>query len=249
MIPPAAATEAPVVAFDLETTGTDPATDRIVELAILVPGMPARVFRVNPGIPIPPAATAIHGIGDGDVAGAPPFAAIAAEVQRLLAGATLLGYNSRTFDTPLLDCELRRAGEAGLDLDHVREIDVLRVWADVEPRTLTGAVRRWLDRDHPAAHGAAPDAAAALAVWERMSGILRLTPEDGRRMTRRGDEMDRDGRFVRDAEGHAVFNFGKHRGKRVRSVAGWEDYLRWMMTSDFPGSSKAVASGLLAGGR
>ena len=74
----------PLVVFDTETTGTNPRSDRIVEIACVKIHPDGRREnwhrRVNPGIPIPSASTAIHGICDADVAGQPRFADVAAEL-------------------------------------------------------------------------------------------------------------------------------------------------------------------------
>lgn len=232
-----------VVAFDTETTGVNPDRDRIVEVTLAEVGGRSVTYRVNPQVPIPAAATAVHGIRDVDVAGAPTFAAIAREVQGFVEGAVLLGYNSRSFDTVLLDAELKRAGCAGIDLARVREVDVLRIWHEVEPRTLTGAVRRWLGASHGGAHGSAADVAATLAVWEAISTQAALTLEDGLRLSRPPDEIDRAGKFVLDDDGYVVLTFGKHQGVPAHQVP--LDYFRWMVGQDFPGSTKAVVQRLL----
>lgn len=201
---------------------------------------------MDPGVPIPPGATAIHGISDADVRGAPPFSAIAPEVQRLVEGATLLGYNSRSFDTPLLDKELRRAGERGLDPHATQEIDVLRVWRAVEPRTLAGAMKRWTGREHREAHGAKADVAATLAVWEAIAGAFGLDAAYAARLTRPENEIDRGGKFKLNDAGVVCFAFGKHRDVPVRDVE--PGYLEWMSRQDFPTSTKAVIPRLIEGG-
>lgn len=232
-----------VVAFDLETTGTDPAKDRIVEICLAPVGEAPRTIRVDPGVPIPEAATRVHGIRDEDVRGLPRFAHVAADVQRAVADAVLLGYNSRSFDTPLLDAELKRAGQRGLDLDALREIDVMRVWNAVEPRTLAGAAQRWLGAAHETAHSAEADAVAALAVWSRIAETAGLTAEAGIRLTKPANEVDRAGKFAIDEAGRVVLTFGKHQGKPVNSVD--PAYLVWMSENDFPSSTKAVIARLI----
>lgn len=232
-----------VVFFDTETTGTDPENDRIVEICLMERGAPVETFRVNPGVPIPAAATAVHGITDADVKDAPAFADIAPKVQSIVEGAVLAGYNSRSFDTPLLHAELRRAGLPGIDLDTVEEIDVLRVWRAIEPRTLTGAVARWLDRDHADAHAAEGDVDAVSAVWNAIADARDLSLADAIRISKPANEVDRAGKFVQREDGEIVLTFGKH-----KNVPGSElplDYLQWMMNAEFPGSTKAVAARLI----
>ena len=127
--------------FDLETTGTDPEADRIVELAAVRPGDDElTVRRYQPGRPIPPGATAVHGIAADDVSDAPPFEEEAGRIQQLVEGRILCGYNIRSFDTVMLDLELRRAGQPGLDLEQVREVDLMRVWEEMEGGVRTAEV-------------------------------------------------------------------------------------------------------------
>ena len=232
-----------VVGFDLETTGTDPSTDRIVEICLMAPGGRAKVWRVNPGLPIPAGATAVHGITDADVADAPLFEEIAPEVQRYVDGAILLGYNSRTFDTPLLHAELRRAGQPGIRMETVQEIDVMRIWKAMEPNSLSGAVRRWLGRPHEGAHSAREDVRATLEIWKAMSTAYGLRELDGVAMSKPENELDREGKFALDENGEVIFNFGKHKGKPVRAVD--PGYLAWMSKDDFPSSTKAWVERLI----
>ncbi|MFQ5745862.1 MAG: exonuclease domain-containing protein [Gemmatimonadota bacterium] len=223
-----------LIAFDIESTGLDPAEDRIVELAIVRPGEPEPLLceRFNPGVPIPAAASAVHGIRDADVAGCPPFAARAAEIQALLEGAILIGFGSRRFDTLMLDAELRRAGQPGIDLDAVKEIDLLMVWIRSEPRDLGAAARRFLGKSHVEAHGALPDALvlgpllkAMMREWgHNLGAMVELSRPEG--------EVDRSRKFrLERGTGEVVFNFGQHRGELVREH---EDYLDWMLKADFP---------------
>ena len=162
--------------FDLETTSADPWTCRIVEMAFLPIGnwheRAPLVTRVSPGVPIPPEASEIHGIRDGDVADLPGFEAHAGRVQELVDEAVLVGYNSRTFDSIIIDRELRMAGQPGLKRDPERperithpEIDLLQLWHQLEPRTLQGALARFLSGELPnyQAHSAAEGGVPAVA--------------------------------------------------------------------------------------
>ncbi len=150
-----------LLAFDIEATGLDPYNDRILELAVIRVEDDTLVFHAffDAGVPIPPESTAVHGITDDSVVGCPTFAACAAAVQSLVDGAVLVGFVSRRYDTLMLDTELRRAGQPGLDLPTVKEIDLYRVWRESEPRDLASAVRRFLGRKHELAHKAVPDTA------------------------------------------------------------------------------------------
>ena len=91
----------PLAFFDLETTGTDPSRDKIVEIAVIRvdPGgeREATTHRINPERPIPPEATAVHGIADSDVASAPRFLEVARPLLDTLKDADLAGFNVRRF--------------------------------------------------------------------------------------------------------------------------------------------------------
>lgn len=239
----------PLVFFDLETTGTEKTLDRVVEIAAIAvaPEGPPRVFdrRVNPGVRIPSEATAVHGITDSDVAGAPSFPDIAPELLAFLGEADLAGYNIRSFDAPLLVREFQRAG-IPFSLEGRRIVDMQTIFFRKEPRDLAAALRFFAGREHAGAHGALADVVAAAEV---LAGQLRRygdlprtldglhefsTPVEGR-------WVDPDKRFVwRDGE--AVFNFGAHRGKSLALVAETKpDYLDWIIRGDFPEPAKEIA--------
>ena len=231
------------LAIDTETTGVDVATAKIVELALCGAEGPVFESRVDPDCHIPADATAIHGITDADVSDAPLFALIAPVVQQHLEGVGLVGYCHRSFDVLILDRELREAGLPGIDLDTVREIDLYRVWQEVEPRSLVGAVKRYCGRDHTEAHGALADATALVELLRAMAAAHGLTTAQMMAMSRPKDEVDRSGKFVRADDGQVLFNFSQHKGKPALSERGM---LEWMLARDFPADSKAVVRRLLA---
>lgn len=222
-----------LLAFDLEATGLDPFTDRVIELAVIRASDGVILFheRVNPRVRIPPQAAEIHGITDADVVDLPPFSHHAPYLQGLIAGAVLVGYGIRRYDTLLLDAELRRANQRGIDLTSVREVDLLRVWAESEPRTLGSAVERFLGHSHDAAHGALADAQVLPALLRAMSQRWGYELKDLLGKSKPEGEVDRSRRFRIDQRGEVVFAFGKHVGRPVRDH---DDYLDWMLASDFP---------------
>jgi DNA polymerase-3 subunit epsilon len=245
----------PLAFFDLETPGVAPATDRIVEIAVLRldpgGGRQARARRINPERPIPAEASAVHGIRDEDVREAPTFRQIARGLLDFLGDADLAGFNVRRFDVPLLDREFRDCG-LDLGLDRRRVIDAMAIFHRKEPRHLSAAVRFYLGRDHEGAHGAAADVEAAAEVLaaqvaryddlpatvEDLDGWCNPVPEDA---------VDRAGKFVR-REGEVVFAFGKHKGRPLREVAAREtDYLSWLLTCDFAPDAKALIESALRG--
>jgi DNA polymerase-3 subunit epsilon len=235
--------------LDCETTGLDPYHDRIVEITLLrvVPGAEREALTtlVDPGMPIPPSATATHGITDADVASAPSFAEIAGDVEGLVSGAVLVGYNSHRFDVPLIDAELRRASRAGLARDQhgavsAPEIDLLLLWRAFEPRDLATAARRFAGVEHDGAHRSKADAEILFGVLVGMldGGLPGLDGDEAKLIeaTRPADEIDRDGKFKRRDDGVAVFAFGKHDGRPVAEEMGYVD---WMMSKDFSPETKA----------
>jgi DNA polymerase-3 subunit epsilon len=161
--------ERPLIVFDTETTGTNPRADRVIEIACLKVHPDGRreqwLRRINPGIPIPPASTAIHGITDADVAGEPRFRELAPELAAFLAGCDLAGYNIAGFDLPVLRAEFLRAGVA-FEVSDRRLVDAQRIFFSREPRHLAAAARFYCQSEHAGAHGALADAEMTLRVLE-----------------------------------------------------------------------------------
>ncbi len=238
----------PIVCFDLETTGIDPASDRIVEISILRLEPDGtrltRTRRINPGRPIPEEATAVHGIRDEDVADAPSFRQVAKGLLELLEGADLTGFNVARFDIPLLDREFRDC-KLNLGLDQRRIVDAMTIFHRMEPRDLSAATRFYLGREHAGAHTAEADVAVSFEILEAqltrydelpdtvdaLDAWLRRVPENA---------ADQSGKFVHE-DGRVVFNFGKHKGKPLAEVAvAAPDYLKWILGSDFPDDAKQV---------
>jgi DNA polymerase-3 subunit epsilon len=247
----------PLAFFDLETTGIDPARDKIVEIALVRvdPDGSRRgtTRRVNPERPIPAEATAIHGIGDADVAGAPAFRQLARELLDLLGDADLAGFNVRRFDVPLLDREFKDCA-LDLALAQRRIVDVMTIFHKKEPRDLSAAVRFFLDREHEGAHGAEADVAASIDVFEaqlRRYQDLPRTVDDLDAWCNpvpRG-AVDRDGKFVL-REGEIVFAFGKQKGRALSEVARVQrDYLEWILKQDFPEDARLLVAKALKGER
>lgn len=248
------ALDRPLAFFDLETTGTRPDADRIVEICIVVvhpDGTDTRYTRrVNPGIPIPAGATAVHGIHDADVAEEPPFGDILPEVDRLLEGADLAGFNVISYDLPLLEAEYSRAGRP-FRRDGRRLVDAQRIFHLREPRTLSGAVRFYVGREHEGAHGAEADVLATVEVLdaqlERYDDLPRSV--DGlARASIPEDWVDAQGKIRWSGE-EALLDVGKHRGRSLRDLARDDpSYLRWIAEkSDFPADTRRIIAEALEG--
>lgn len=245
----------PLVFFDLETTGTDLLTDRIVEIAVIrvdpAGETTSRTRRLNPERPIPPEATAVHGIRDEDVRGEPTFRQIAQGLLEFVKDADLGGFNVRRFDVPLLDREFR---DCGLDLALAgrRVLDTMTIFHRKEPRDLSAAVRHYLRREHTGAHGAEADVTAALEVLdgqlERYDDLPRSVDELDAWCGPMAVTVDRAGKFVW-REGEVAFSFGRYQGRLLREVAREQpDYLRWILGQDFPPDARELVEQALREG-
>ncbi len=235
-----------VTFLDIESTGTDVATDRIVEIGLVtvIASTGERrqtVQRFNPGMPIPPAATEVHGITDADVADCLPFTAGAELLHgAYLDGFDLAGYNLARFDIPLLWEELHRAG-IKWDLTNIRVFDCDSIFKKKETRTLADAVRKFCGREHVGAHGAMSDASAVIDVLagqlEAYPDLAAMTPDELAAFCQMDQQkkLDLCGKLLIDADGDAIYNFGKFKGKKLKHEPG---YAEWMLTTDFPASTK-----------
>lgn len=232
-----------VVYFDLETTGTDPWRDRIVEFCFVPQPRDPLAYRevyrslVNPRRLIPAEATAVHGITDADVVNRPPFGSHAEFIQDLVGDAVLVGYNCRRFDTIVLHQELRAAGQLGLRVDERErivhpEIDLFAIWRAVEPRDLATAVARFAGVDLEAAHTATADTEALPGVLAGMVDAFGLPGDVAglQALTTPANAVDRDGKFVRDEDGRVLLTIGNAKGQPVHKEVG---FLRWMLSRDF----------------
>lgn len=230
----------PLAFIDLETTGLNPARDRIVELAVLrvSPGgdVLERVRRFNPEMPIPPEASAVHGIHDADVVGEAPFRSRAKSLARLLEPCDLAGFNIRRFDLPMLLAEFRRAG-VPFDVRGRRLVDIQMIFHREEPRDLTAAARFYLGRSHEDAHSALGDIRTSAAVLAAQLERYDL-PRDLDALHRYCDqvapfETEAERWFEEVRPGSYLFRRGKHRGRTLEDVAlEAPDYLYWMLSAE-----------------
>jgi DNA polymerase-3 subunit epsilon len=221
-----------VVVLDLETTGTNYKTDRIVQFAVLSvePGDIPYVFaaHVNPGVPIPPAATAVHGISDKDVTHAPSFAMMAEELLKELEDAVLIGYNLKKFDLPMLIEEFARCGIVFSPKDRLI-IDAFQIFREMQPRDLGGALKFFCGMTHENAHRADEDVDATALVLDGQLSRYADLPRSLDELHDRFATPDLMGKFRREGE-ELVFAFGKYSGRSLREVAETDSgYLEWML--------------------
>jgi DNA polymerase-3 subunit epsilon len=239
----------PLAVLDQETTGTDPKLDRIIEISVLrlLPGggRDHRTRRVNPGVLIPPEATAIHGISDDDVADCPAFRAIAPGLARFLDGCDLCGFNILGFDLRLLVAEYNRVGLV-FPVAGRRIVDACRIFHQREPRDLTAAYKFYCGLDHEGAHGAEADVLATAAILDAQVARYEDLPRtvDGLHAhCNDANAIDMSGMFGRDEDGVIVFIRGKYKGRSLYDIAASKpDYLEWMQREDFYDDTKAIAA-------
>lgn len=237
----------PLVIFDLETTGMNINRDRIVEISLLkvLPdgNEELRTYRVNPGMPIPPEVTEIHGITDEDVKDKPSFKEIAPELNAFLKECDFGGFNSNKFDFPLLVEEFYRA-DLEFDVEKRKFIDAQRIYHFKEPRNLKAAYRFYCDRELENAHSAEADTLATWAVLKAQLERYEDIPQDIEglhRMSGQNNLVDLAGRFIYANDGEVLFNFGKHKGRKVKDILKAEpNYYNWMMDGDFSMQTKNV---------
>ena len=234
----------PLAFIDLETTGTNLGTDRIIEIAIvkILPDKSKSIKRkiLNPEIPISPANSEIHGFTNEMVKDAPTFKQVAHELKQMLDGCDLAGYNSNRFDIPMLAEEFLRAG-VEFDLKGRKLVDVQKIFHQMEQHTLSAAYKFYCDKQLEGAHSAEVD---ATATYEVLLAQLQRYPTLGNTvdtvLKAIGEEVivDLARRFVMD-NGVEVFNFGKFKGRPVSEVLKAEpQYYDWMMKGDFPQHTK-----------
>jgi len=249
----------PLVFFDLETTGLRIGVDRIVEMALIRVSpqgdVMERVRRFNPEMPIPPEATAVHGITDEDVADEAPFPARARALAKLLEGCDLAGFNIRRFDLPMLEAEFARSGVA-FEVQGRRLIDMQTIFHREEPRDLTAAARFYLGREHTEAHTALGDIRTSAAVLSAQMQRYQHLPQDLDGLHAYCDQhAPYDGplgQWFRVTDEGLVFRKGKHEGRFLEEVAR-EDagYLEWILRLDDvrPQVGQALRNALEALGR
>lgn len=238
----------PLVFFDLETTGINITKDRIVEISLLKvhPNGKEEIKSrlINPEMPIPAQATAIHGITDDDVKDSPTFKQVAKSLADMLEGCDLAGFNSSRFDVPMLSEEFLRAG-VDFDMSKRKFVDVQIIFHKKEQRTLEAAYKFYCDKELQNAHSAEAD---TIATYEVLKSQLDRYPDLENDVTFLSKEyssfnnnVDFAGRIIFDDKGVEVFNFGKHKGKPVVQVLRNEpSYYSWMMDGDFPLNTKQV---------
>lgn len=242
----------PIVFFDTETTGVDCVKDRIVSLAAckISPDATEESFYqlINPQMPIPPDATAVHGITDEMVKDKPTFQVLAGAIEGFFRGCDLGGFNVSNFDVPLLHEEFCRCafdGEA-LDLSQAIIIDAGTIFKRKEERTLTAAYKFFCGQVMSNAHNAEYDNKVTVDVtlaqlsrygFSNLFEAAQWSEYDERR-------IDLAGKIVMNDKGEPVYSFGKVKGVRVVDDPG---FARWMLGKDFTTNTKDCLRRILNG--
>lgn len=241
----------PICFFDLETTGTDVARDRIVEISILKVfpngNKESKTWLVNPEIPIPLLASQVHGITDDKVANEPTFIKLAPHVYNMIKDSDLAGFNSDRFDIPLLAEELLRAG-VDFDMKNRVSVDVQTIFHKMEERTLSAAYRFYCDKTLENAHSAEADTVATYEIlkaqlqrYENLENDMKSLSE----FTTRKKSVDFAGFIALDDKGREIFTFGKHKGALVDKVLEDEPgYFGWIQKAEFPLYTKKVLTAI-----
>lgn len=237
----------PIACVDLETTGVSITQDRIVEISIikLHPDgkKEIKTRRINPGIPIPKEASAVHGIFDEDVAGEPSFKELANGIKQFLDNCDLCGFNSNKFDFPILTEEFIRAGLDDVNFRDRHLVDVQQIFFKKEPRSLSAAYKFYCGKELIDAHSAEADALATMDILFAQIDYyddLSDSVEELAQLSKGDDFLDYS-RRIKLSNGIAVFNFGKYKDKAVEEILKKEpQYYDWIMRGDFALDTKKV---------
>lgn len=241
----------PIVFFDLETTGTNITSDRIVEISYIKVFPDGReeskTMRINPERHIPEEVTRVHHISDADVADQPTFKEVSHQLAQVFTGSDIAGYNSNRFDVPLLVEEFLRVG-INIDLSKCRFVDVQTIFHKMEQRTLSAAYQFYCGKDLDGAHSADADTRATYEVLKaQLDRYSNLKNEIAAlaEFSSQNRNVDFAGRIVLNDKDVPVFNFGKYKGQPVEEVFRRDiGYYGWMMQGDFPLNTKNVISAI-----
>lgn len=239
----------PICFIDLETTGTDVATARIVEIAIIKQyphgGRDIKTRLVNPEITIPTDSSDVHGITDEKVKDKPTFKQLSKNLLEFIGDSDIAGYNSNRFDVPLLFNEFARAGIV-FDYKSRYLVDVCNIFKIEEQRTLTAAYKFYLDKTLEKAHTAEADILATVDVLNAQLEKYTHLPLDVKSLANYSsygkEVIDLSGKFARDGDGDVIFTFGKHQNCKCKYQ---KDFLTWMLGRDFTEDVKLVVRKLL----
>lgn len=246
----------PIVFFDLETTGLNQKTDRIVEICMIKEnpdGTTEELYsKFNPfPVEVSPEAELVHGMSNEDLMNEPEFSEKANDILAFIEGCDIGGYNILYFDIPMLFEELYRCGKPYDFKKHII-YDSYKIWTVSESRTLTGAVKRYLGESHTHAHSAKGDVEVTARILKKQIQEYRdqyETPEQMAMLTSEmNNKIDFAGKFGKNEDNQIVITFGKHKDKPVQKIYAEDPgYLQWMYEkADFPTETKLIARNIHA---
>lgn len=224
----------PICFIDIEATGKDRETDRIIEISVLklMPDGTKTIAttRVKPEIPVSPGAFEVHGISDDALKDCKPFKDIAVRFHNFIVDCDIAGFNSNNYDVPMLYHEFRRVG-IELDYKTINLIDVGNIMKIHEPRTLVAAAMFYCNKNLEDAHSAEADIMATYEVFlaqiERYGEDLPAEIDElAKHSNYDRDILDLSGKFVKNDAGVICYNFGKHKDCPVTDHL---DFLDWML--------------------
>lgn len=232
----------PLLCFDVESSGTDPANNRIITLhaTLMNPDGSGQTgsWMVKPPFHIPAAVTAIHGITDEIVKDKPPFKNVAKDIFRMFLNCDLLGFNLLNFDIPILWEEFYRCGITW-DLKSINIIDAGNIFKKKEERTLAAALKFYCKQVHESAHDAAADVQATIDVLQgqliRYDDLAAMDMAALAEFSKFDNRVDLAGKIVLNEQGEPVYNFGKSKGVRVVDDQGFGF---WILGKDFSENTK-----------
>ena len=254
----------PIVFLDLETTGINVTTDRIVEISLVKihPDGSQEILteRINPTIAISEQAYKVHGISNEDVMDKPKFTERAHDYAKFIGNADLAGYNAIKFDIPMLVEEFLRA-DVDFEVKGRKLVDVQNIFHKMEPRNLSAAYKFYCNKDLKDAHSAEADTIATLEILKAQLDMYESTnyeDKDGNKSVPVVNDIntlsafsfhtknaDLNGHIIYNEKNEEVFNFGKYKGKSVeKTFASEPQYYDWMMKSQFPLSTKKVITAI-----
>ena len=247
--------EKPIIYYDIESSGIETETARIVELACIKYNVDGtreeKTILVNPGVPIPKEASDVHGITDEMVKDKPFFKQYASAIRSWFEGCDLAGFNSDNYDVPLLSAEFERAGLEGINWNPTL-FDVLKLYRELFPNTLSEVYKRLTGKELEGAHGAVVDIKATKEIGDIIFPLLVEKSETPIETPKDVDEylqgerrrVDLSGKLWKDSEGVVRYNFGKDKDKPVIDNKGFG---QWMLNQSFPKETKDKLRELLYG--
>jgi len=224
-----------MIYYDLETTGVNVLKDRIIEIyALKIDGDTRSELHhfINPGIPIPPEASAVHGYTDDFVRDKPLLNDVIGEIDTFFTGQDIIGYNNRNFDNLIMALEFIRCSR-DFKLDERKIIDVFEMWKKFEPRNLGGAYKRFCNKESEDLHCAREDIRVLNEIYPKMIEFFQLQEKSFEEIFNMSSPDPNSycfGKLIKNGDGFLTFNFGKYSGQSIHQVLATDSrYIDWII--------------------